>query len=108
MENAFYFMLKALFILNIITFLSLLFGHIRKRLDKKARLILKFITLQTGQQIISIHILPKVSINKENETMKFGQLPKYYLRNIFFSNIIQKMRQEDNFDTSFSFLKCFI
>lgn len=77
-------MLKGLFIFNIIIFLSLLFGHIRKRLDKKARLILKLITLQTGQQIISIHVLPKVSRTKENQTMKFGQLPKHYLGNIFF------------------------
>ena len=37
MKNAFYFMFKALFVLEIFTFLSSLFGiNIEKRLDKKA------------------------------------------------------------------------
>ena len=36
MKNAFYFMLKALFVLEIFTFLSWLFGYVEKRLDKKA------------------------------------------------------------------------
>ena len=35
-KNAFYFMLKALFVLEIFTFLSWLFGYVEKRLDKKA------------------------------------------------------------------------
>ena len=33
MKNAFYFTLKALFVLKIFKFLSLLFGHVEKRLD---------------------------------------------------------------------------
>ena len=37
MKNALYFMLKTLFILKILTFLSLLFGYVEKRLDKKAK-----------------------------------------------------------------------
>ena len=36
MKNAFYFMLKALFFLEIFTSLSWLFGYLEKRLDKKA------------------------------------------------------------------------
>ena len=36
MENTFYFMLKALFVLEIFTFLSWLFGYVEKWLDKKA------------------------------------------------------------------------
>ena len=32
-KNAFYFTLKALFVLKIVKFLSLLFGHVEKRLD---------------------------------------------------------------------------
>ena len=35
MKNAFYFILKALFFLQIFKFLSWLFGHVAKRLDKK-------------------------------------------------------------------------
>ena len=39
-------------------------------------------TSQTGQQIITIHILPNISKSKGNTTMKFGQI-KYSMRNIF-------------------------
>ena len=35
MKNAFYFILKTLFAFKIFKFLSLLFGHVAKRLDKK-------------------------------------------------------------------------
>ena len=35
MKNAFYFALKALFVLKIFKFLSWLFGHVEKRLDQK-------------------------------------------------------------------------
>ena len=31
-------------------------------------------TSQTGQQIITIQILPNISRSKGNQTMKFGQL----------------------------------
>ena len=41
MESAFYFMLKALFVLKIFTYLSWLFGYVEKRLDKKAKVNLK-------------------------------------------------------------------
>ena len=41
---------------------------------RKIRLILKFITSQTGKQIITIHILPKFSRSKGNQTMFFGQV----------------------------------
>ena len=61
------FMLKALFVLEVITFLSWLFGYAEKWLDDKTnRLISKFITTQTGQQIIKIHILP---ISQETNLM---------------------------------------
>ena len=33
-------------------------------------------TSQTGQQIITIHILPNISRSKNNKVMKFGQLKK--------------------------------
>ena len=39
-------------------------------------------TLQTGQQIITIHILSNISRSKRNQTMKFGQLIKYNVINI--------------------------
>ena len=37
MKNAFYFMLKGLFVLQVFTFLSWLFGHVGKRFDKEAK-----------------------------------------------------------------------
>ena len=42
--NAFYFVLKTLFLLEIFTFLydSLAFGYVEKRLDKKAKVNCKF------------------------------------------------------------------
>ena len=38
---------------------------------------------QTGLQIITIHILPNISRSKGNLTIKFGQIIKYSMRNIF-------------------------
>ena len=40
-------------------------------------------TSQTEQQIIAIHILPNISRSKGNLTMKFGQIIKYSMKNIF-------------------------
>ena len=40
-ENAFYFLLKALFVLEIFAFLCWLFGLVKKRLDKKAMINFK-------------------------------------------------------------------
>ena len=42
MKNTFYVTLKALFVLLIFKFLSWLFGHVAKQLDKKDRLISHF------------------------------------------------------------------
>ena len=40
-------------------------------------------TSRPGYQIILIHILPNISRSKGNQTMEFGQLIKYNVRNIF-------------------------
>ena len=42
MKNAFYFTSKALFVLKIFNFLSCLFGHAARRLDKKDKVNFKF------------------------------------------------------------------
>ena len=39
-------------------------------------------TSQPGQQIIAIHILSNISRGKGNQTMKFGQLIEYNMRNL--------------------------
>ena len=36
-----------------------------------------------GYQTIVVHILPNISRSKDNQTMKFGQLIEYNMRNIF-------------------------
>ena len=41
---------------------------------RKLRLISKFMTSQSGKQKIAIQILLNISRNKDNQTMKFGQL----------------------------------
>ena len=74
MKNAFYSILKALFILKIFKFLSWRFGHVEKNgLIRKISLVSKFMTSQPGKQTIIIHILPNISRSKDNQTMKFGQ-----------------------------------
>ena len=42
MKNAFYFTSEAIFVLKIFKFLSWLFGHVAKRLDKKDKVNFKF------------------------------------------------------------------
>ena len=39
-------------------------------------------TLQTGQQLIKIHILSNISISKGKQAMKYGQLIEHKVRNI--------------------------
>ena len=69
--------LKALFVLEILTFLPWHVGYVEKRLDEKAMMS------QTGKQIITIHILFNVLRSKDNQTVKFGQLIEYNIRNNF-------------------------
>ena len=47
-------------------------------------------TSQPSQQTIVIHILPNISRSKANQTMKFGQLIKCKMRNIFPENSCTK------------------
>ena len=39
-------------------------------------------TSQPGKQTIVIHVLQNILRNKDNQTMKFGQLRKYNMKNI--------------------------
>ena len=47
-KNAFYFTSKALFVLKIFKFLSWLFGHVSKRLDKKDKVNFKIYDVTTA------------------------------------------------------------
>ena len=51
-------------------------------------------TPQPGKLTIAIHILPNISGGKGNETMKFGQLIEYNLRNTFLEKTYGKCRGE--------------
>ena len=62
MKTTLYFMLKVLFV-EIFTFLSWHFGYVEKQLDKKAMVKSKFLISQTGQQIITIYMLPNMLAN---------------------------------------------
>ena len=42
------------------------------------------------KQTITLHILPNISRNKDNQTMKFGQLIEYNMRNIFLEKSFTK------------------
>ena len=57
---------------------------------RKIRLISKFMTSQPGKQIFAIHILPNISRSKGNQTMKFGQLMEYNMRNNFLEQLYTK------------------
>ena len=69
MKNAFQFTLKAFSLLRICKFLSLLFGHLKKRIDKKDNIILKVHDVTTWEQTIAIDMLS--SISRINQTIKF-------------------------------------
>ena len=90
MKNAFYFMLIAIFVLEIFTFLPWLFGYVKIGMIKKLRLVSKFMSSQTGQQIIPIHILSNISRGKGNQEISFGQLIKHNIRNKFLQQSCRK------------------
>ena len=94
MKNAFYFMLKTLFVLEIFTFLFWIVGYVKGGLIRRLWLISNFMTAQIGQQIITIHIVPNISRNKGNQAMKFGQLIKYSVKNIFLQKLCRKWGKE--------------
>ena len=53
-----------------------------------------FMTFMTGQQVITIHMLSKITKSKDNQAMKFGQLIEgkmiYIYIYIFFENSYEK------------------
>ena len=83
MKNILYFMLKTLFVLGIFTFFSCVFVIQKNSLIRKLMLIAEFMASQIGQQIITRHILLNISISKDNQAIRFGQLIEYNLRNNF-------------------------
>ena len=89
-EKCFLFHLKGSSCSQDIRFLSWIFGHVKKGLIRKVRLISRFTTLQSGYQTIAIHILTNISRRKGNQAIKFGQLKEHNMKH-FFWKIIHKM-----------------
>ena len=86
MKNDFYFTLRALFVLKIFKFLSWLFVYVEQLLDQNEK-----VNFHTEKQTIAMHILPNIKGSKGNQTMKFGQLIEYNMRNIFLKNHTQNV-----------------
>ena len=83
MKNDFYFMLKALLVLQIFPFLSWFFRHVSKRLDKKDKIDFKMYDV-THWAVNNCNIrIANISRNKGYQTIKFRQLIDYMGRNIF-------------------------
>ena len=72
MKNAFYFILKAIFVLKILKFISNIFGHVKKRFDKKAKVNFKIYDVTTRANDDNIHIAQYLKC-KSNKTIKSGQ-----------------------------------
>ena len=93
MKNAFYFILKVLFVLKIFrsqVFVTTFWSGRKNGLIRKIRLTSKFMTSQPGSQTFAIHILLDISQSKGNQTMRFGQLIEYNKRNIFLQKLCGK------------------
>ena len=96
--NAFYSMLNALFVLEIIIFLSRLFGYLEKRLDKKA--VISF----------NIYNVTDWTTNNYNTHItqylkKFEQFMRYSMRNIFLQKSCKKWDRETSPRPRFVFKK---
>ena len=95
MGNAFYFILKALLILEIFQFFVTTSWSCRENdLIRKVKLTSKFMASQPGLQTIAIHMLVNISQSKGNQTMKFGQLIEYNKRNILLQKLWRKCAKE--------------
>ena len=90
MGNAFYFILKALFILEIFQFFVTSWSCRENDLIRKVRLTSKFMASQPGLQAIAIHMLVNISQSKGNQTMKFSQLIEYNKRDILLQKLWRK------------------
>ena len=78
---------------------------LKNGLIRKRGLIAKFMTSQTGQQIITIFILPNISRSKGKHAMKIGQLIDCKVRNIFLEKLYIKWVGETSLKSFYKKLK---
>ena len=72
MKNVFYFTLKALFVLKILKFLSLSFGHVEKKARLEGKAYFKIHDITTWLKTVATYISLNMSRSKRNQTMKLG------------------------------------
>ena len=70
---------------------------------RKLRKVSKFMMSQTRTQTITINIFANISIRKDNQTMKFGQLIKYNVKSIFLQKSCRKHGKETSSRPPFVF-----
>ena len=77
--------------LRYLCFLPDFFGFAGKRLDKKAKVILKIYDALSGTHTITITINILLDISKKsNQAMKLGLFTEYSVRNIFLQKSCRK------------------
>ena len=74
MNNAFYFISKDIFVLEIFKFCPDLFVHAGRRLDKKGGVNFKIYDVTTWKTNIYNTQIARFPKSKSNQAMKFGQL----------------------------------
>ena len=104
-KNAFYFILKSLFVHNIQIFFLTFWSCSKNSFIKKISLFSKFMTSQPGNQTISILILPNISRSKSNHTIKIGQVIEHNDRKIFLQKSFRKWGKETSSRLLFVFQK---
>ena len=95
MKNAFYFILKAFFVLKIFKFLSQRFGHVEKTawLERYNWFQNLWRHSVVNKQLQYTHYPISYEV-KGNQTMKFGQFIKYSKKNIFLQKSCRKWGRE--------------
>ena len=88
-KNVFYF-----FLLRSLHFRPDFLVMQKKGLIRNLCVFSKLMASQTGQQVITIDILPNISRSNGKQTMKFGQLVEYNTRNIFLEKLDTKCCEE--------------
>ena len=83
MKNVFYFTSNLFSFSRYLNFCLDFLIMQQNNLIRKIRLISNFMTSQPGQQTIIIHVFTNILGSKGNQTMKFGNLIEYNMRNVF-------------------------
>ena len=89
-KNTFYFTLKVLFVLEILTFFVLTFCLYKNGYIRKLRLISKFMESTTGQQLIKLYIFCSISQEKKPTRILYE---KYFSWKIISNQITDRTRK---------------